>query len=360
MNYNELMSTKAELLCYGVKADNITKSFMKDINPYVLDKGFMHAAHFILSNTIINTCISEKFCNESPFSIKLNDQKLELYKNDFFVSEINILPLPEWCNEYIGGYRIGDFIRPHSFDCVACWPYLLCNYGTQGKECKFCSMGNYHIQTILPEHVVGKMIGIALNYNPKYEVALSGGTCNEPDHSISYFSKICEVAKQNHAEFISVETAPPKDLHYIEKLKESGATSIIMNLEIADDNLRKIICPGKASISQEHYMKAYEKAVKIFGTGNVSCVLIAGIQKSKDIISKSKELIELGVIPTIIPFKPLDGCEMNNHPTTNVQDLKTIAIEIEKMLNKHNLFAEEQRGCTRCNGCSLEVLSSKI
>lgn len=39
MNCEELIQLKAKLLCYGVKANKNTKMFMKEVNPYVLDKG---------------------------------------------------------------------------------------------------------------------------------------------------------------------------------------------------------------------------------------------------------------------------------------------------------------------------------
>lgn len=360
MNCEELIQLKAKLLCYGVKADKNTQIFMKEINPYVLDKGFMHAAHFLVDNLVVNTCISEEFCKNSPFSIGIADQKLELYEDKKYVAEIKVLPLPEWCNKYVDGYRVGDYIRPHSPNCVACWPYLICNYYSQGSQCKFCSMGSYHIQTILPEQIVGKMIEKSLKHNSLYEVALSGGTCNEPDHSISYFAKICEAARKYGAEYISVETAPPSDLSYISDLKQSGATAIIMNLEVADDNLRKQLCPGKSAISELHYMHAYEEAIKSFGIGNVSCVLIAGIQKASDIVKKASELINIGVIPTIIPFKPLDGCILRNYEIVCPDELIMISTEVEKMLKKYKLFAINQKGCTKCNGCSLETVAAQF
>lgn len=360
MNYEQLMRLKARLLCYGVKADKNTQIYMKEINSYVLDKGFMHAAHFLIGDVVINTCISEKFCEKSPFIIKVINDRLHLYENQEFVTEIKVLPLPEWCNEYVEGYRVGDYIRPHSLNCVACWPYLVCNYYAKGKQCQFCSMGNYHIQTILPEDVVGRMIAKSIKFNPQYEVALSGGTCHQPDHSIQYFSKICEDACKSGVEYISVETAPPNDLVYIKKLKHSGATAMIMNLEVANDDLRKQLCPGKSSISQLHYMHAYEEAVKLFGVGNVSCVLIAGLQDAEDIIRMSSELINLGVIPTIIPLKPLDGCLLREHPTADPDELIIISTEVEKMLHKRKLLAIEQRGCTKCNGCSLETVIAQL
>lgn len=360
MDYEKLMHLKAKLLCYGVKANRSTQMYMKEINPYVLDKGFMHAAHFLIKDVVINTCISEKFCLSSPFTLRENKNKLYLYENEVLITEIEVLPLPEWCNEYIDGYRVGDYLRPHSPNCIACWPSLICNYYTVGKQCKFCSMGSYHIQTVLSEDVVGKMIAKAIRSNPQYEIALSGGTCNQPDSSILYYSKICEYACDNGATYISVETAPPKDLGYLKYLKDSGATAVIMNLEVANEALRRELCPGKSTISQKHYMQAYEKAVKIFGIGNVSCVLIAGIQRAEDIIHKSLELISLGVIPTIIPLKPLDGCLLRDHKTADPDELIMISAEVEKMLHYKGMLANEQKGCTKCNGCSLETVAALL
>lgn len=360
MNCAELIRLKADLLCYGVTADTHAKCFMEQINPYVLDKGFMHAAHFVIDELIINTCISEAFCKRSPYRITERAGKLELSREGNFVSKIGVLPLPNWCSEVVDGYKIGDYLRPHSYQCVACWPYLQCNYYSSGKQCQFCSMGDYRLKTILPEDIVGEMIKVALLNNPDYEIALSGGTCHEPDHSIAYFSRVSDFARQNDAQYVSVETAPPAKLHYIDELKRSGATAIIMNLEVANDELRKKVCPGKASISEIHYLHAYEQAVASFGAGNVSCVLISGIQPSEDIVHKADELINIGVIPTIIPFKPLDGCLMRDHSVADPDELVAIATEIDSLLHKHGLAASNQKGCTRCNGCSLETIIEKL
>lgn len=360
MTCKDLMQLKAKLLCYGVKADKNTRMCMKEVNSYILDKGFMHAAHFLIGNVVVNTCISEAFCEKSPYLIAITNDGFGLYENGKYITEIEVLSLPQWCNEYVEGYRLGDYIRPHSNNCVACWPYLICNYYAQGKQCQFCSMGSYHIQTILPHEIVGRMIGMAMTFKPQYEVALSGGTCHEPDHSIKYFANICENARAYGANYISVETAPPNELHYLGHLKDSGATAIIMNLEIADDNLRRQLCPGKSSISQLHYMHAYEEAVKLFGLGNVSCVLISGLQDADDIIRKSIELIDMGVIPTIIPLKPLDGCLLKNHPTANPDELIMISTEVEKILGKYGMLAKNQKGCTKCNGCSLETVAAQL
>lgn len=365
MTNRELMYLKAKLLCYGVSADSVTKSYMTTINPYVLEKGFIHAAHFQIDEMIINTCIEEKFCLSSPFSIELREGVLALMENGNFICEINVLRLPDWCRKTVDIYCIGKYLRPHSSQCISFWPYLQCDYYRQGKQCKFCSMGEYASNNalpapVLPISIAREMIQTALQFNPNYELALSGGTCCNPDSSVRYYAEICEQAQICGANYISVETAPPRDLCCIQQLRQHGATAIIMNMEIADENLRRDICPGKSFIPKEHYLHAYEKAVNAFGAGNVSCVLIAGLQKAESIIHMAETLIEIGVIPTIIPFKPLDKCDLSDYPTTNPKEVILIATEVERLLQRYGMVAKLQRGCTKCNGCSLETIAAQI
>lgn len=356
----ELLHTKAELLCYGVKASEEAKKRMEIDNRYVLEKGFMHAAHFSLGRLIVNTCISEGYCKDSPYEIRATKSRFSLYKENRFISSIKVLRLPEWCNTQISGKPIGDYLRPHSEQCIACWPSLMCNYFIKDEQCKFCSMGSYRLHDILKPQIVVDMIKVAIENNQNYEIALSGGTCQEPDHAVDYFAEICNGARKVGAKYISVETAPPNDLDRIDHLKLCGATAIIMNLEIANDKLRKEICPGKSKITKEQYYEAYIRGVNVFGPGNVSCVLIAGIQPKDDIITEAKKLIAIGVVPTIIPFKPLDGCDMNNGKVSNPEELIDISIIIDKMLDDEGLVAAEQKGCTKCNGCSLETAAAFI
>ena len=95
-------------------------------------------------------------------------------------------------------------------------------------------------------------------------------------------------------------------------MKNCGIDVVIMNIEIVDSNLRKEICPGKSGISLDHYHNALKEAVKIFGKGQVSSVMIGGIQPWSDILKECEILTEMGVFPTIMPFRPLDDCPLAN------------------------------------------------
>ncbi len=360
MRLTEIAKIKADLLCYGVRLETRAKEISTIKNSYLLDGGFVHAAHFLIDGIVINTCISEDFCKRSPYEISIENDESVLRRDGEFISRIEVLPLPDWCLEKVDGYMIGDYLRPHSPNCISCCPVLKCTYYANGTQCKFCSLGaradSNEFTAVLPVTTVVKMIEEALQYNSEYEIALSGGTCSSDDKSALYFSEICEMLKDHHdiQYEISVEMAPPDRDEYIEKLFDAGATALIMNIEIANEMLRKTICPGKSNILLSRYFSAMKKAVSIFGRGKVSSVLIAGIQPSEDILTLCKKLIPMGVVPTIIPFKPLDGCQMSEHPIASADEVLRIAEEVNELLRAEKLVAGNQGGCTKCGGCSLE------
>ncbi|MCL2284344.1 MAG: hypothetical protein FWC26_13590 [Fibromonadales bacterium] len=360
MKQFEIAKIKAELLCYGVRLDAIVEEKGKIKNSYLLDGGFVHAAHFLIDNIIVNTCVNEEFCKVSPYEIVWDNGRTILKKEDIFVCDIEILSLPDWCLNKIDDYIIGDYLRPHSPNCISCCPKLKCTYYTDNQQCKFCSLAfcanNNNLDTILPVSTVAEMVKTALRYNHNYEIALSGGTCSSEDKSAIYFSDICNLITNNGKDKhnISIELAPPdKDL-YIELLLKAGASSLIMNIEVVDEKLRKKICPGKSNISLNRYFEAFEKAVSVFGRGNVSSVLIAGIQPADDIINICKKLIPMGVIPTIIPFKPLDSSQMSEHRPSDPEEVLSIAKNVNDILFVEDLSVSKQSGCTKCGGCSLE------
>lgn len=360
MNYNDLLQLKAELLCYGINIGPEERIAMQAVNPYLVDRGFIHAAHFTLEGQNLNTCVSEAFCTQSPYTIKRCRESFVLYKEGTAVCNIDVLPAPDWCGKNVDGEEIGRFLRPHSKSCIVCWPLLSCDYYLDDQQCHFCSMGDYHIHAALQENTVIKMIETALSSNPFYEVSLGGGIFGGRDRTFEYFSSICQALHQFGVKYISVEIAPPENLKMIDLLHDSGATAIIMNLEIVNEQRRKMLCPGKGKITLSHYFSAFERAINTFGRGNVASVLLAGIQPKADIIDMSVQMIDQGVIPTILPFKPVDGCKMKKWPVANPDEYIEIALCNCKQLKAAGILASRQAGCTRCNACSLETLAEKI
>ena len=355
---------KAELLCYGLNITDEQKIVISAFNPFIDEKGFVNAIHIIFKDVLINVCVAERFCKKSPYTIQEKGRnEWILLKSNIPLGNFAFLDFPNWVYNKFNDEMIGKIARPHSDKCISFWPSLDCSYVKNGKGCQYCGLNallECEMTQLAPEYVA-EIVHIAAEYRHDYEINLSGGTCSSPNIAVNYLSSICEeiVRKCGRME-ISVECAPPENSSYLFRLKNAGATAVVMNIEIYDEELRKTICPGKGIISNQRYFDSLRQAVKIFKEGNVSSVLIVGLQPKRDIIIASEKLVEIGVIPTLIPFKPLDGTPMESLPLSNCDDYIEVSREVAIMLKKRHLEIDRTSGCAACGACSLEINMKEV
>jgi radical SAM protein (TIGR04043 family)/radical SAM enzyme (TIGR01210 family) len=350
---------KAELLCQGIKIDaNIHEELIK-YNSYIHEGGFVHAAHFLIGHHLINTCVAESFCAQSPYTLRRVNSHFQLFKNDKIVGPCEVLKTPSWCREIIDGISIGQIIRPHSPNVVSGMPNPACMYFENDQGCTFCSLRDHQKDKPIDPEIVARAAQIAYSTNNNYQLALSGGTSNTADRSAEYFIKIAKIVSKETTMPISVEMVPPDENCFLDELHHAGVSAMIMNIEIWDQDLRRIYCPGKSRISLDRYCEAIEYAVKLFGRGQVASVFIAGLQDPTKIVDGAQKIIEMGAIPTVIPFKPFDGCQLSGLPITDSKVIVDISRQIDVLLAQAKLNPALQKGCTGCGGCSLENLLSR-
>lgn len=355
---------KAELLCYGLNISDEQKIVISAFNPFIDEKGFVNAIHIIFKDALINVCVAERFCKKSPYTIQEKGRnEWILLKNNIPLGSFVFLDFPNWVYNKFNDEMIGKIARPHSDKCISFWPSLDCSYVKNGQGCQYCGLNallECEMTQLAPEYVA-EIVHIAAEHRHDYEINLSGGTCCSPNIAVNYLSSICEeiVRKCGRME-ISVECAPPENSSYLLRLKNAGATAVVMNIEIYDEELRKTICPGKGIISNQQYFDSLRQAVKIFKEGNVSSVLIVGIQPKHDIIMASEKLVKIGVIPTLIPFKPLDGTPMENLPLPDCEDYIEVSREVAIMLKNRHLEIDRTSGCAACGACSLEINMEEV
>ena len=349
LDSKKITEIKAGLLCLGINVDEETGKELLKARPYFYDKGFVHAINANIMGSNVCFSVAEKFSGESPYTL--------IEKNDkFFVCcEDGMVPISLFDDLPKTDTVIDELARPHSNHVISLWPSLVCYFDTPGRKCKFCSIKITDTQTVVePKKVIEGLRELFKRTN-RYSINLGGGTFGNPDNMVRYLTEIIKGIREFTNTPISVELAPPSDLSLLKELHDVGASSLIMNLEVADVELRKQICPGKSEISYEHYYKAYTEGVRVFGRGKISCVLIAGIQPKEDIVNECDKLMSVGVVPTIIPFKAMDDCELNNRENCNPKELLWISKRVGELLQKYDLDPEKQEGCTKCGGCSLET-----
>jgi radical SAM protein (TIGR04043 family) len=127
-----------------------------------------------------------------------------------------------------------------------------------------------------------------------------------------------------------------------------------MHLEVVDEPIRQRIMPGKAEVPVAYYMDAFQAAVAVFGRGQVSTYLLAGLGDSAEtLISTSRDLIALGVYPFVVPFVPVRNTPLQHHPTPNQAFMQSVLAPVGQMLAQAGMTSDTLKaGCGKCGACS--------
>lgn len=347
MNIEDEIFIKSELLIYGVAVDENAKESLLRKYPHFFDKGFVHAVNLSFGDTNVNVSVAEKFSESSKYHLyeRGGDFYIKSDKYDFKVEFFGAL---NQTNTFLDGMA-----RLHCTNCINVWPSTNCCYDKKGLKCKFCSIVKETEQPIDTDKLASS-IKLLLETNKGGMLNFSGATYKSPDIMADYWIDLVKKIRQFSDCKIAIEFAPPSDLSKLDELKKAGLDVAIMNLEIASQELRREICPGKSSISYEHYHKAFDRAVKVFGYGQVSSVLIGGLQPKQDIIDECEKMAKKGVFPTIMPYRPLDNCTEKKETLCTPSDLREMSEKLGEILVKYHLDFNKQEGCTKCGGCSIE------
>ena len=346
----DIIRLKADLPCRGARVEAETAKLLAVEYPRFFDKGFIHAVNLRLAGIDVNICVSvsEEFSAGSPYEVVKKGGAYRLIGNGWD-EEISFYPnLPHT------GTVVDDLARLHSPTCINIWPSTTCCYDTPELKCRFCSLKADADKPIDTAELAEGLKLLLAQVPKEYILNFSGGTYHDPDWMVRYWIDLARKIREFSQVSITVEFAPPADLGLLQEMKDSGINVAIMNLEVADETRRKEICPGKSHISYAHYHEAFREAVKIFGWGMVSSVLIGGIQPKEEILKECAIMASEGVFPTVMPFRPMNDCVYYGLDRCKPEELAEMAEYLGGLLHKYALDFHKQPGCTECGGCSLE------
>jgi radical SAM protein (TIGR04043 family) len=127
-----------------------------------------------------------------------------------------------------------------------------------------------------------------------------------------------------------------------------------MHLEAVTSEVRRRVMPGKAQVPVERYMSAFAAAVPVFGRGQVSTYILAGLGDTPEaILDICARLVAIGVYPFVVPFVPISGTPLESHPSPAPAFMHSILAPLSRMLAECGLKATDiKAGCGRCGACS--------
>ena len=247
----------------------------------------------------------------------------------------------------------------HSKDVLATTVLQHCiRYNDRASSCQFCAIG----QSLAAGRTIARKRPAQLAEVARAAVELDGVkhmvmTTGTPQTSDRGAAILCESAAAVTAAVdlpIQAQCEPPDDNRWFGRLFESGVQSLGMHLEAVTEHVRQRIMPGKAEVSVDRYFDAFAAAVQVFGRGQVSTYILAGLGDSEDAIADiSERLAAIGVYPFVVPFVPIDGTPLANHPKPDAAMMARLYPRIGASLRRHALHSEQiKAGCAKCGACS--------
>jgi radical SAM protein (TIGR04043 family) len=112
--------------------------------------------------------------------------------------------------------------------------------------------------------------------------------------------------------------------------------------------------PGKAEVPVAFYFEAFASAVRVFGRGQVSTYLLAGLgDDTEALLAACERLIALGVYPFVVPFVPIAETPLEHHPAPSPAFLRQVLDGVAGLLAREGMSASDiKAGCGRCGACS--------
>jgi radical SAM protein (TIGR04043 family) len=183
---------------------------------------------------------------------------------------------------------------------------------------------------------------------------LTTGTPNVTDRGAAVLCESAAAIKAAVELPLQVQCEPPDDFVWFSRLRAAGADTIGMHLEAIEPEVRARAMPGKAKVPVDYYLAAFEAAVAVFGRGQVSTYILAGLGDSAEsILAMCRTLVALGVYPFVVPLVPIGGTPLEDVPSPAPDFMRDLLAQVGAMLRDARLTsADSKAGCGKCGACS--------
>lgn len=247
----------------------------------------------------------------------------------------------------------------HGRDVLATTLLQTCiRFRDRSDSCQFCAIEQSleDSRTIVrktPEQVA-EVTEAAVRLDGIQQLVMTTGTPNSDDRGARLMADTAAAVKQRVNIPIQAQCEPPADPIWFARMKQAGIDSLGMHLEVVEPEVRRRILPGKSDVSLDAYYQAFADAVAVFGRGQVSTYLLAGLgDRAESLIACSERLIAMGVYPFVVPFVPIAGTPLEHHPAPSTDFMVEIYTAVAACLKQSDISAEAMAaGCAKCGACS--------
>lgn len=315
-----------------------------------------------IDGTTIMVPIFTTPASQSPYTIRPDPQTHQpiLHLQDQAIAPITFPNPPRFYNlKTADGIPYWKIALLHSRQVLATTVLQTCmRYNDPATSCQFCAIG----QSLTAERTIARktpaqlaeVAAAAVRLDGVEHMVMTTGTPNTSDRGAAYLSDCARAIKQQVNLPIQAQCEPPDNFQWFQRLKAAGVDTLGMHLEAVDPQVRNQIMPGKASVPVEYYFQAFTAAVQVFGWGQVSTYLLAGLGDDlPTLIAACDRLIQIGVYPFVVPFVPISGTPLANQAPPSSEFMHRLYQAVGQLLRQAGMSAANiKAGCAKCGACS--------
>ena len=247
----------------------------------------------------------------------------------------------------------------HGADVLATTVLQTCiRYASRTKTCQFCAIGQSlaagrTIAHKTPEQLA-EVAKAAVELDGVKHMVMTTGTPPTPDRGAQLLVDSARAIRAAVDLPIQAQCEPPDTDAWFARMRDSGIDTLGMHLEAVSPAVRERIMPGKASVPLARYMESFAAAVDVFGRGQVSTYILAGLGDTREeILAMCGTLLALGVYPFVVPFVPISGTPLEDHPAPAPEFMRAVLQPLGAMVSAANLRSSDiKAGCGKCGACS--------
>jgi radical SAM protein (TIGR04043 family) len=233
-----------------------------------------------------------------------------------------------------------------------------CTYWGNDDQCTFCGIGlsldsGRTIARKSPEQLAEVAVA-ARDLDGAVDATLTTGSTRGVDRGALYVGRCGQAVKEASGLPVEVQFEPPHDLDVIDEVGAYGVDSVGIHIETFDPAVLARVAPGKARTGIESYFAAWERAVQVFGEGQVSTYVILGMGEDPELtVEGCKRAVDMGVYPFVVPLRPVAGSLMGDwQPPTRAYTEPIYRRVLGYMTQRGMSSTTTKAGCARCQACS--------
>jgi radical SAM protein (TIGR04043 family) len=299
----------------------------------------------------------------SPYMLRADEHGLAVYRGDVRLASASTTERPRYYDlTTADGVPYWQIALLH-LDSLASTVLQTCAYWGNDDQCRFCGIGlslagGRTVAKKRPEQLA-EVAAAAKELDGAVDATLTTGSTSGRDRGALYVADCGRAVKEAAGLPVEVQFEPPADLDVINEVHDRGIDAVGIHVESFDPDVLARVAPAKARTGIEGYMRAWERAVALFGEGQVSTYVILGMGEDMALtVEGCRRAIDIGVYPFVVPLRPIAGSLMEDWspppaPYTEAVYRQVVDyLRVRQSTGHTAATAGSSAGCARCQACS--------